>query len=73
MDLLTGVDRRVYPIGRLDKDSEGLLLLTDYGAFANLLTHPSGGVGKLYRVTVRPARPRNRLSKCPAALCWTMV
>ena len=54
MDLLTGVDRRVYPIGRLDKDSEGLLLLTDDGAFANLLTHPSGGVGKLYRVTVRP-------------------
>ena len=46
--------RRVYPVGRLDKDSEGLLLLTDDGAFANLLTHPSGGVGKLYRVTVRP-------------------
>lgn len=54
MDLLTGLDRRVYPVGRLDKDSEGLLLLTNDGAFANLLTHPSGGVGKLYRVTVRP-------------------
>ena len=54
MDLLTDVPRRVYPVGRLDKDSEGLLLLTDDGAFANLLTHPSGGVGKLYRVTVRP-------------------
>ena len=54
MDLLDGVDRRVYPVGRLDKDSEGLLLLTDDGAFANLLTHPSGGVGKLYRVTVHP-------------------
>ncbi len=54
MDLIQGVDRRVYPVGRLDKDSEGLLLLTDDGAFANLLTHPSGGIGKLYRVTVRP-------------------
>ena len=54
MDLLTGIDRRVYPVGRLDKDSEGLLLLTDDGAFANLLTHPSGGVSKLYRVTVHP-------------------
>ena len=49
-----GYPERVYPVGRLDKDSEGLLLLTADGAFANLLTHPSGGVGKLYRVTVRP-------------------
>lgn len=73
MDLLTGVDRRVYPIGRLDKDSEGLLLLTDDGAFANLLTHPSGGVGKLYPCYCAPRATRNRLSKCPAALCWTMV
>ena len=54
MDLVADVGRRVYPVGRLDKDNEGLLLLTDDGAFANLLTHPSGGVGKLYRVTVRP-------------------
>ena len=63
MDLLTGVDRRVYPIGRLDKDSEGLLLLTDDGAFANLLTHPSGGVGKLYRVTVRPRATEEQIVK----------
>ena len=54
MDLVADVGRRVYPVGRLDKDSEGLLLLTDDGAFANLLTHPSGGVSKLYRVTVHP-------------------
>ncbi|MDD4851463.1 MAG: pseudouridine synthase, partial [Gemmiger sp.] len=52
MDLIKDVSRRVYPVGRLDKDSEGLLLLTDDGAFANLLTHPSGGISKLYRVTV---------------------
>ena len=63
MDLLAGVDRRVYPIGRLDKDSEGLLLLTDDGAFANLLTHPSGGVGKLYRVTVRPRATEEQVVK----------
>jgi len=36
------------------EDSEGLLLMTDDGAFINMLTHPSGGVGKLYRVTVNP-------------------
>ena len=54
MDLVADVGRRVYPVGRLDKDSEGLLLLTNDGEFANLLTHPSHGVSKLYRVTVRP-------------------
>lgn len=55
MDLLgDDVKARVYPVGRLDKDSEGLLLLTNDGEFANLLTHPSHGVSKLYRVTVRP-------------------
>ena len=54
MDLVQGVDAHLRPVGRLDKDSEGLLLMTDDGAFINLLTHPSGGVGKLYWVTVHP-------------------
>ena len=52
--LLDGVNTRVFPVGRLDKDSEGLLLLTDDGALTNRLTHPSGHVEKVYRVTVRP-------------------
>ncbi|MBP8855640.1 MAG: rRNA pseudouridine synthase, partial [Oscillospiraceae bacterium] len=54
MDLVADVPERVFPVGRLDKDSEGLLLFTNDGDFANLLTHPSHGVSKLYRVTVRP-------------------
>ena len=54
MDLVADVPVRVFPIGRLDKDSEGMLLFTNDGEFANLLTHPSHGVSKLYRVTVRP-------------------
>ena len=54
MDLVSDVPAMLRPVGRLDKDSEGLLLMTDDGAFINLLTHPSGGVGKLYRVTVNP-------------------
>lgn len=54
MDLVADVPGMLRPVGRLDKDSEGLLLMTDDGAFINLLTHPSGGVGKLYRVTVNP-------------------
>lgn len=54
MDLVD-IKARVYPVGRLDKDSEGLLLLTNDGAFANLLTHPKHSFAKVYRVTVRPA------------------
>lgn len=54
MDLLADYPVRVFPVGRLDKDSEGLLLFTNDGDFANLMMHPSHGVSKLYRVTVRP-------------------
>lgn len=51
-DLLTGLDARVYPIGRLDRNSEGLLLFTNDGNFANDIMHPSRHVSKTYRVTV---------------------
>lgn len=52
--LVEELDTRVYPVGRLDKDSEGLLLLTNDGQFANLIMHPSHHITKTYRVTVRP-------------------
>ena len=54
-ELISDIPVRVYPVGRLDKDSEGLLLLTNDGEFANNMTHPSRHVPKTYRVTVRPA------------------
>ncbi|WP_294407665.1 pseudouridine synthase [uncultured Ruminococcus sp.] len=53
-ELLSDFPERVYPVGRLDKNSEGLLLLTNDGNFANDIMHPSKHVSKTYRVTVRP-------------------
>lgn len=50
--LVENVGRRLYPIGRLDMDSDGLLLLTDDGDLANRLTHPKHEIPKIYRVTV---------------------
>ena len=52
--LVADVPARVYPVGRLDRESEGLLLMTNDGDFANKVTHPSEHVAKVYRVTVRP-------------------
>lgn len=51
-ELLTGVHARVYPVGRLDLISEGMLLLTDDGELKNRLTHPSHSLPKVYRVKV---------------------
>ena len=51
-ELVADLGARVYPVGRLDMDSDGLLLLTDDGALAQRLTHPRHEIPKLYRVTV---------------------
>ena len=52
LDYLSGCRARVWPVGRLDLNSEGLLLLTDDGELTNALTHPSHGVEKVYTVRV---------------------
>ncbi len=52
-DLIQDVGTRVYPVGRLDRESEGLLLLTNDGDFSNAMMHPAAHVPKRYRVTVR--------------------
>ena len=54
-ELVSGCDVRVFPVGRLDKDSEGLLLFTNDGALMQRLIHPSGEVDKTYHVTVSGA------------------
>jgi 23S rRNA pseudouridine2605 synthase len=48
--------RRLYPVGRLDADTTGLILLTNDGELAERLTHPRYGVRKVYRARVRPPR-----------------
>jgi 23S rRNA pseudouridine2605 synthase len=53
LDLLQGVRERVFPVGRLDWNSEGLLILTNDGSLAHRLTHPANHVPKVYRVKVK--------------------
>lgn len=63
--LVADCGRRVYPVGRLDMDSEGLLLFTNDGAFANALTHPKREVEKTYQVWTTGYTPggEERLSR----------
>ena len=56
-ELVSGCGTRVYPVGRLDMDSEGLLLFTNDGEFANLMMHPRHEVDKVYRVWVTNFAP----------------
>ena len=62
-DLVSDAGNRIFPVGRLDRDSEGLLIMTNDGDFANKLTHPSSHVNKTYRVTVKGAAEEEQLLK----------
>lgn len=61
-DFLPGIKQRVYPVGRLDYDTSGLLLLTNDGEFANLLMHPRNEIEKVYVSKVKgiPSREKVR-------------
>ena len=59
-ELVEELDARLYPVGRLDLNSEGLLIMTNDGAFANRLMHPSHQVEKSYRTWVRGERAGER-------------
>ncbi len=63
MDLLEGVPRKekLFPVGRLDKDAEGLLLITDDGPLAHRLTHPRYRVPRVYQVWVAGNFPAEKL------------
>ena len=66
--LISGLDKRVYPVGRLDKDSEGMLLFTNDGEFANAMTHPSGHIQKTYRVSVKPSVSEEQINVLTSSL-----
>ena len=59
LDLIADVPRRVYPVGRLDMHSEGLLLMTDDGDLSNRLMHPSHQIYKEYLVRLTPDGPES--------------
>lgn len=64
MELVQGAcEERIYPVGRLDRNTTGLLLLTNDGDLAKILTHPSHGASKLYHVWLDKPLTRNDLRK----------
>jgi 23S rRNA pseudouridine2605 synthase len=62
-ELITGIPERVYPVGRLDYDTEGLLILTNDGELANKILHPSYELSKVYQAVVRGKVNRDTLRK----------
>lgn len=83
-DLVADCPERVYPVGRLDQYSEGLLLLTNDGEFANRIMHPKAGIKKVYQVWVsgyisgaeaaltKPVSIDGRMTRpAQVRLCWS--
>jgi pseudouridine synthase len=62
-DFIKGVDARLYPVGRLDYDTQGLILITNDGDFMQKLTHPSHEVWKTYEALVRGIPDQNDIKE----------
>ncbi len=62
-ELVNEIPARLFPVGRLDKDSEGMLFMTNDGDFANMISHPSTHFAKTYRVTVHPRMTEEQLTQ----------
>ena len=67
-DLVADAGVRLYPVGRLDRNSEGLLFMTNDGEFTNILTHPKSHVSKIYRVTVKGKVTEEQIDKMAAGM-----
>ncbi|MFZ3172177.1 MAG: pseudouridine synthase [Carboxydocellales bacterium] len=71
IDLLSGQKQRVYPVGRLDYDTEGLILLTNDGELTHALTHPSRQVDKTYLAVVQGIPSANELEQLRRGILLT--
>ena len=67
-ELVSDVGKRIYPVGRLDMNSDGLLLFTDDGDLANVLTHPKHRIPKIYHVKVRGERDDKKIAALGKAM-----
>ncbi len=67
-DLTREVGTKIFPVGRLDRDSEGLLIMTNDGELANVITHPSSLVNKTYRVSVAGAVDEEQIEKMASGI-----
>lgn len=63
MQLVSDINARIYPVGRLDFDTTGLLIMTNDGEFANILTHPSHVVNKAYIARIDKPLDENQLDR----------
>ena len=70
-ELVEDAGGRLFPVGRLDRDSEGLLLLTNDGDFANEIIHPVSHLPKVYRVTIRPGITEEQLEQFRSGMLLT--
>ncbi len=68
LDYIKNVKERIYPVGRLDFDTTGVVILTNDGDFANLLMHPSNEIKKTYRVSISGEVSEDKLDRLRAGL-----
>ncbi|WP_338955659.1 pseudouridine synthase [Spiroplasma endosymbiont of Polydrusus cervinus] len=68
LSYIKGVPQRIYPVGRLDYDTSGLLLLTNDGEFTNIITHPSHIINKTYHVLVSRYLTKQELQQLAAGV-----
>lgn len=67
LDLIK-VPEKIFPVGRLDENTSGLIILTNDGEFSNMLTHPSHNISKTYQLTVRGFLPKPVIKKFEAGI-----